>query len=65
MTGIRRDADDAIAEMQEELDELRRQVAEWRAKYDAAPRRDLAFTNSEKEVAPLYTALDLERYRSA
>src|SRR3990172_7523855 len=60
MTGIRRDADDAIAEMQEELDELRRQVAEWRAKYDAAPRRDLAFTNSEKEVAPLYTALDLE-----
>ena len=60
MTGVRADADATIAEMQRELDELRGQVAAWRATYDARTRRDLNFTNSAKEVAPLYTALDLE-----
>ena len=59
MTGIR-DENATIAEMQEELDRLRSELVEWRAKYDAASIRDLAFTNSAKEVAPLYTALDLE-----
>jgi len=59
MTGIR-DENETIAEMQEELDRLRREVAEWRAGYARAPKRDLAFTNSAGEVGPLYTALDLE-----
>jgi len=60
MTGVHTDADATIAEMQRELDDLRRQVATWRDAYDAGKRRDLNFTNSAKEVAPVYTALDLE-----
>jgi methylmalonyl-CoA mutase N-terminal domain/subunit len=59
MTGIR-DESATIAEMQEELDRLRREVAQWRVNYDGAPKRDLAFRNSAGDVAPLYTALDLE-----
>jgi methylmalonyl-CoA mutase N-terminal domain/subunit len=54
------DADATVAEMQEELERLRREVAAWRATFDRSPRRDLAFTNSGGEVAPLYSALDLE-----
>ncbi|MBI3568997.1 MAG: methylmalonyl-CoA mutase family protein [Gemmatimonadetes bacterium] len=46
--------------MQEELDRLRAEVDAFRKKYDKAPKRDIAFTNSATEVAPLYTALDLE-----
>ena len=60
MTGVQADADATMAAMQRELDDLRRQVAAWRTIYDSAARRDLNFTNSSKEVAPLYTALDLE-----
>jgi len=60
-----RDLDSTLAEMQAELDRLRREVAEWREKYDRLPKRDIAFTNSAKEVAPLYTALDLEGSPSA
>jgi methylmalonyl-CoA mutase N-terminal domain/subunit len=52
--------DPAIAEMQAELDALRKEIAQWRAKYDKGEVRDIAYTNSAKEVAPLYTALDLE-----
>jgi methylmalonyl-CoA mutase, N-terminal domain len=54
------DVDATIAEMQEELDRLRDEVAAWRAKFDRAPKRDIAFTNSAGEVAPLYSAMDLE-----
>ncbi len=60
MTSVRSEADETIAAMQQELDALRRQVAAWRARYDASPLRDLSFSNSAREVAPLYTALDLE-----
>ncbi|MDA1082463.1 MAG: methylmalonyl-CoA mutase family protein [Gemmatimonadetes bacterium] len=60
MTGLRTDADATIAAMQSELDDLRRQVAEWRERFDRGTVRDLNFTNSAQEVAPLYTALDLE-----
>jgi methylmalonyl-CoA mutase N-terminal domain/subunit len=42
-----------------EIERLRAEIAEWRRTYDAAPRRDIAFTNSAHEVAPLYTALDV------
>ena len=55
-----RHVDETLAEMQEELDRLRREVADWREKYDTAGKREIAFTNSAREVAPLYTALDLE-----
>jgi methylmalonyl-CoA mutase N-terminal domain/subunit len=66
MTGVksgfggRTEADETIAAMQQELDALRAQVAAWQARFAASKVRDLNFTNSEKEVAPLYTALDLE-----
>lgn len=49
-----------LAEMQEELDRLRREVTAWRATFDRSQKRDIAFTNSAGEVAPLYSAMDLE-----
>ncbi len=42
-----------------EVERLRAEIAEWKRKYEAAPTRDIAFTNSAHEVAPLYTALDV------
>jgi methylmalonyl-CoA mutase, N-terminal domain len=42
-----------------EVERLRAEIAEWKRKYDAASKRDIAFTNSAHEVAPLYTALDV------
>ncbi|MCX5766733.1 MAG: methylmalonyl-CoA mutase family protein [Gemmatimonadetes bacterium] len=59
MTGIQ-DVDGTIAAMQDELDRLRAELAAFRAKYDRAAKRDIAFTNSSAEVEPLYSALDLE-----
>ena len=59
MTGIR-DVDATIAEMQEELDRLRAEVDGWRRAFDKSAKRDLNFSNSAKDVAPLYTPLDLE-----
>ena len=47
-------------EQQEELERLRAEVARWRARYAAAEKRDLAFVNSEGEVEPVYTPLDVE-----
>jgi methylmalonyl-CoA mutase N-terminal domain/subunit len=47
-----------------EIERLRAEIAEWKRKYDAAPKRDIAFTNSAEEVAPLYTALDVEHVDS-
>ena len=60
MTGIGSETDAAIAAMQEELDRLRNEVASWRKAFDKSPKRDIAFTNSAGEVAPLYNAMDLE-----
>src|SRR5690348_18351881 len=42
-----------------ELERLRAEVAEWRRRYEKGAKRDIAFTNSEHEVEPLYTALDV------
>jgi methylmalonyl-CoA mutase N-terminal domain/subunit len=42
----------------DELAQLRAEVAEWRRRYAEGRLRDVAFTNSAREVAPLYTALD-------
>jgi methylmalonyl-CoA mutase N-terminal domain/subunit len=47
-----------IEEQSAELRLLRKEVAEWRKRYDKGELRDIAFTNSAKEVRPIYTALD-------
>jgi methylmalonyl-CoA mutase N-terminal domain/subunit len=47
-----------LAEAKRENERLRHEVAEWRRRFETAPKRDIAFTNSEKEVEPLYTELD-------
>ena len=50
--------DDVVRRQAAELERLRAEVAAWRARYDKGEKRDIAFTNSEGEVEPLYTALD-------
>ena len=47
-----------IEEQSAELRLLRKEVADWRKKYEKGEVRDIAFTNSEKEVQPVYTPLD-------
>src|SRR5437660_8679087 len=47
-----------IEEQSAELRLLRKEIAEWRRKYESGELRDIAFTNSEREVQPLYTPLD-------
>jgi methylmalonyl-CoA mutase N-terminal domain/subunit len=42
-----------------ELERLRAEVAEWRRRFGAGELREIAFTNSAREVDPLYTALDI------
>jgi methylmalonyl-CoA mutase, N-terminal domain len=44
----------------QELQRLRAEVAEWRRRYEKGELRTIAFTNSAKEVQPLYTALDVD-----
>src|SRR6266850_6352394 len=46
-----------IEEQSAELRLLRKEVAEWRKKYEKGEVRDIAFTNSENEVQPIYTPL--------
>ena len=47
-----------LEEKERENERLRAELEEWKRKYEAAKKRDIAFTNSEKEVQPLYTSLD-------
>jgi methylmalonyl-CoA mutase N-terminal domain/subunit len=47
-----------IEEQSAELRLLREEVAAWKKKYEKGELRDIAFTNSEKEVQPIYTPLD-------
>src|SRR5688500_9585524 len=47
-----------IEEQSAELRLLRQEVADWKKKYDKGELREIAFTNSEKEVQPIYTPLD-------
>ncbi|MBA3560264.1 MAG: methylmalonyl-CoA mutase [Gemmatimonadaceae bacterium] len=42
----------------EELERLRREVAEWRARYEQGETRYQSFANSTGDVEPVYTALD-------
>src|SRR5215212_1076827 len=43
---------------EDELERLRAEVAAWRRAYEAGAKREIAFTNSAREVEALYTALD-------
>ena len=45
-------------DQREELDRLRAEVAAWRTRYERGQLRDIGFSNSAREVAPLYSALD-------
>ncbi len=54
-----RDLTESPTEQRAELERLRAEVAEWRRRYERGELRDIAFTNSAKEVEPLYTALDV------
>src|SRR5881409_2276818 len=49
---------ETIEEQSAELRLLRKEVAEWRKKYERGGLRDIGFNNSEKEVQPIYTPLD-------
>ena len=59
MTSMR-ELSDTISGQQAELERLREEVAAWRRAYDTGAVREIAFTNSEHEVAPFYSALDVE-----
>jgi methylmalonyl-CoA mutase N-terminal domain/subunit len=50
-----------VQEKEKELAELRARLEEWRASYEATPKREGLFTSvSGSEVEPLYTPLDVE-----
>jgi methylmalonyl-CoA mutase N-terminal domain/subunit len=49
---------ETIEEQSAELRLLRKEVAEWRKRYEAGELRNIGFGNSEKEVRPIYTPLD-------
>jgi methylmalonyl-CoA mutase N-terminal domain/subunit len=51
--------DETVRRQAAELERLRAEVAAWRKRYEKGEKRDIAFTNSEGEVEPLYTALDV------
>ena len=51
-------------ERQEEVERLRLEVAQWRKRYAGSEKRDLAFVNSEGDVEPVYTPLDVEHLDS-
>jgi methylmalonyl-CoA mutase N-terminal domain/subunit len=46
-------------EQREELERLRAEVEQWRARYAAGGKRETGFGNSSGEVDPLYTILDV------
>ena len=57
MTSIS-DLSETLREQQAELERLRTEVAQWRARYDTGEKRDIAYVNSAETVEPLYTPLD-------
>lgn len=54
------DMEEVVRQQQEELAQLRAEVAAWRERFEGSTTRPVAYTNSATEVAPLYTALDLK-----
>lgn len=57
MTSIS-DMSETVREQQAELERLRAEVAQWRARYEKGDKRDTAYVNSADTVEPLYTPLD-------
>ncbi len=55
-----RDLSETVAEQRAELERLRAEVEAWRARFANGEQRDLAFVNSEGEIEPLFTALDVQ-----
>jgi len=47
-----------LDQKERENERLKAELEQWKKKYEAAKKRDIAFTNSEKEVQALYTSLD-------
>ncbi|HUQ48716.1 MAG TPA: methylmalonyl-CoA mutase family protein [Gemmatimonadaceae bacterium] len=56
---------DLTEEKDREIERLRAELADWKAKFDKAKKRDIAFTNSEMEVNPLFTSLDISEMHDA
>ncbi|WP_104023147.1 acyl-CoA mutase large subunit family protein [Gemmatirosa kalamazoonensis] len=54
------DFEQAVRDRDEEIARLRAEVEAWRRRFDKGGKRDIAFVNSEREVEPLYTALDTQ-----
>ena len=48
------DRDDVIRRQAAELERLKVELATWRKRYEKGEKRDIAFTNSEAEVEPLF-----------
>ena len=59
MTSMR-ELQQTVRDQEAELERLRSEVEAWRTRFDKGEKRDIGFTNSAREVAPLYTALDRE-----
>ncbi len=57
MTSIS-DLSETVREQQAELQRLRDEVTQWRARYEKGEKRDIAYVNSAETVHPLYTPLD-------
>ncbi len=57
MTSVR-DLSQTVRVQREEIEQLRKQLAAWRQRYERGDKRDIGFMNSTHEVAPLYSALD-------
>ena len=56
----RTDSGNPLEAKEREIAELRRQLEEWRRRFDAMPKRDVEFTTvSGRPVEPLYTPLDV------
>ena len=53
------DLPDLVREQQAELERLQKELAEWRTRYAESEKRDIAFVNSQGELEPLYTLLDI------
>ena len=58
MTSIREELDSNLDD-RAELERLRAEVAAWRKAYEQGRLREIGFGNSEREVEPLYTPLDV------
>ncbi len=50
---------DDVAGKDREIERLRAEIEQWKAKYSTAKKRDIAFTNSEREVDAIYTSVDI------